>query len=126
MDYVIKKNDIKIVSIAIYDDINRGTLIPRYLNEEEILRYAVVVNHYLLDFKTGEVIYPVSTTPEGIIVSNIYANTMYAMEIYEFDKQTDEMLILAANVYENFVERQEMIKSKKLIPFPQKCLFYNK
>lgn len=125
MDYIIKKNDIKLVSIAIYDDIDRGILIPRELEEDEILRLAVYVNHYLLDLKTGEPIYPVVTTPDGVISSSIYANTMYVMELYEYENATDEQLMYSAQIYENFLEKQEMVKGKKLIPFPQRCLYYN-
>lgn len=126
MDYMITKSQILIVQIAIYDDIDRGILIPRELTEEEILRPAVFIDHHILDFKTGEEIFPVDVNCQGVIQSSIYANTMYAMETYAHPNPQDEHLLYACKIYEEFMAKQELIKQKKLIPFPQNCLFYNK
>ena len=125
MDYMITKSNILIIQIAIYDDINYGTLIPRELEEDEILRPAVFVDHHIIDFRTGEEIFPVEVNYQGVIQSNIFANTMYAMETYAHPNVTDDHLLYAVQIYEQFRQKQEMIKEKKLIPFPQRCLFYN-
>ena len=126
MDYIIKETNILIVQIAIYDDINNGILLPRELDEESILRPAVFVNNHIIDFKTGQEIFPVEVNHQGVIQSSIYANTMYAMETYKHPNVTQDYLLYAVQVYEKFKEQEEILKSDKIIKFPQKCLFYNR
>ena len=126
MDYKITKSQILLVHIAIYDDIHNGVLIPRDLKEEEMLRPAVFVNHHIIDLTTGDEIYTIKTDYNGVIESTIYRNTIYAMETYQYPDPSDELLLYALTQYEKFIKRQEEIKEKKIIPFPQKCLFYHK
>ena len=126
MDYMITKKDIYLVNIAIYDDINRGTLTPRELTDEEMIRHAVMVNNHLIDFETGQEIYPVEVNHNGAITSSIYANTMYIMELYEHPKVEDIHLLYAVQIYEKYLEKEKLFEEKKLIRFPQRCLFYNK
>ena len=121
MDYKITKDDFYIVSVAIYDDIYKGELIPRY--EENEARYAVLVNNILLDVNTGEQILPLETDYNGIIRSNVYSNRLYAQTIVKYDQATDEHLLIAAKTVEDFYKRQELIQQKKLIPLPTTLLF---
>ena len=102
MDYIIKESNIIIVQIAIYDDIHNGILIPRDLDEESILRPAVFVDHHIIDFRTGDEIFPVEVNHQGVIQSSIYANTMYAMETYAHPNVTDDHLLYAVKIYEEF------------------------
>ena len=51
---------------------------------------------------------------------------MYAMETYKHPNVTEDHLLYAVQVYEKFKEQEEILKSDKIIKFPQKCLFYNR
>lgn len=130
IDYMIKKTDIYCAQIIIYDDFKRidgiPQLIPRNLKEEETFRKVLITKDKIaIDFETGDQIFPLKYDGETkIVLCPVRRNTMYLVNLFRVEI-SDQDLEYAANLYKEFLRKQELIKARKLIPFPQNILTKN-
>ena len=118
-NYIITKDDIYIAEVVAFDDINGNYLMYKYLKKEATFRKVLVKDKLIIDFKTGEIIYPLNII-NGVIENTIFKDYMYCTYLIKpnLNQISDNDLLYASNLYKMFLERQKLIKQKKLILFP--------
>lgn len=118
-NYIITKNDIYISEVVAFDDINGNYLMYKSLKKEDTFRKVLVKDKLIIDFKTGDIIYPLNII-NGVIENTIFKDYMYCTYLIKpnLNQISDNDLLYASNLYKMFLERQELIKQKKLILFP--------
>lgn len=118
-NFLITKSDIYIAQVVAFSDIKNGYLIYKEFNNEDTFRKVLVKNKRIIDFKTGEIIYPLNII-NGITENTIYQNYLYCINLLKpnIENISDNDLIYAYNLYNSFLNKKELIKSKKLIIFP--------
>lgn len=122
MDYMITKDDFYYIEIIMYDSIIGERLIVKEIPKEERYRIAIFVNNKLIDIKTEtEILF--LNTDDGYIVGPIYKDKYYVLSMNPVKNVSDDLLIYAANLYERFEQKQELIKTRKLIEFPGKQIY---
>ena len=118
-NYIITKDDIYIAEVVAFDDINGNNLMYKDLKKEDTFRKVLVKDKLIIDFKTGEIIYPLNII-NGVIENTIFKDYMYCTYLIKpnLNQISDNDLLYASNLYKMFLERQKLIKQKKLILFP--------
>lgn len=118
-NYIITKDDIYIAEVVVFDDINGNYLMYKDLKKEDTFRKVLVKDKLIIDFKTGEIIYPLNII-NGVIENTIFKDYMYCTYLIKpnLNQISDNDLLYASNLYKMFLERQKLIKQKKLILFP--------
>jgi hypothetical protein len=94
------------------------------LSDDERYRKVLLKNNTVIDLATGELIYGLKAENDSVC-GPIYKNYMYCNKLIKLKDNmiSDNDMICASNKYINFLEKQELIKSRKLILFPQQRIF---
>ena len=148
MEYILTKNQILRAIVIKYKDIQNNILIPyknpcelKYVekknndgtinqslvlyegenHELEPTRLILFNDHKFIDLETGDELFELPNS-NGYIDGIIYQNQYYIIELLKC-KVSDELLTYATQVYEAFINRQNLIKQKKLIPFPKTRIY---
>lgn len=135
-DYVmIKKTDILVASTIKYSHLNNnGLVIDEEYNSKYYtydgddttlkcyLKKIVFIDKHFIDIDTGDELF-LLPNEHGLVKPPIYKNTIYIVNIYKAINVSDSDLTSAINAYKNFNEKQQLIKSKKLIPFQQERIY---
>ena len=148
MEYILTKNQILKAIVIKYKDIQNNILIPyknpcelKYVekknndgtinqslilyegenHELEPTRLILFNDHKFIDLETGDELFELPNS-NGYIDGIIYQNQYYIIELLKC-KVSDELLTYATQVYEAFINRQNLIKQKKLIPFPKTRIY---
>lgn len=122
-NYTIKKDHILLAAIVQYIDFDGYKLIRKEISDDDILHKVVFIDGKIIDFETGDEIQELKRDYEGYIDDIVLANKMYYHELYKCPKVTNKDLLYASKIYEYHLEKQQLIKEKKLIPFPSKQLY---
>lgn len=148
MEYILTKNQILRAIVIKYKDIQNNILIPyknpcelKYVekknndgtinqslilyegenHELEPTRLILFNDHKFIDLETGDELFELPNS-NGYIDGIIYQNQYYIIELLKCNV-SDELLTYATQVYEAFINRQNLIKQKKLIPFPKTRIY---
>ena len=148
MEYILTKNQILKAIVIKYKDIQNNILIPyknpcelKYVekknndgtinqslilyegenHELEPTRLILFNDHKFIDLETGDELFELPNS-NGYIDGIIYQNQYYIIELLKC-KVSDELLTYVTQVYEAFINRQNLIKQKKLIPFPKTRIY---
>lgn len=148
MEYILTKNQILRAIVIKYKDIQNNILIPyknpcelKYVekknndgtinqslilyegenHELEPTRLILFNDHKFIDLETGDELFELPNS-NGYIDGIIYQNQYYIIELLKCNV-SDELLTYATQVYEAFINRQNLIKQKKLIPFPKNRIY---
>ena len=148
MEYVLTKNQILKAIVIKYQGIQNNILIPyknpcelKYIetrekngtiNQSLVLyegenddleptRLVLFNDHKFIDLETGDELFELPNS-SGYIDGEIYQNQYYIIELLKCDV-SDELLMYASRIYENYLNRQNLIKQKKLIPFPKTRIY---
>lgn len=148
MEYILTKNQILRAIVIKYQGIQNNILIPYknpcelkyieiknndgtisnslilyegYNHELEPSRLILCNNHRFIDLETEDELYklPISN---GYIDGTIYENQYYIIDLLKCDV-SDELLLYASQVYNRFINRENLIKQKKLVNFPKKRIY---
>ena len=142
MEYILTKNQILKAIVIKYKDIQNNILIPyknpcelKYVekknndgtinqslvlyegenHELEPTRLILFNDHKFIDLETGDELFELPNS-NGYIDGIIYQNQYYIIELLKC-KVSDELLTYATQVYEAFINRQNLIKQKNLFLF---------
>ena len=142
MEYILTKNQILRAIVIKYKDIQNNILIPyknpcelKYVqkknndgtinqslilyegenHELEPTRLILFNDHKFIDLETVDELFELPNS-NGYIDGIIYQNQYYIIELLKC-KVSDELLTYATQVYEAFINRQNLIKQKNLFLF---------
>ena len=142
MEYILTKNQILKAIVIKYKDIQNNILIPyknpcelKYVekknndgtinqslilyegenHELEPTRLILFNDHKFIDLETGDELFELPNS-NGYIDGIIYQNQYYIIELLKC-KVSDELLTYVTQVYEAFINRQNLIKQKNLFLF---------
>ena len=117
---IISKKNIFYVLVTKYKELEDNHLIidETCFNQQ---RKVIFINNHCLDLETGEEIYQLNRE-YNFVIGPIYRNTAYISEICKYCP-SDKDILQAITIYYNFLEKQELIKRKKLIPFHQERIY---
>ena len=148
MEYILTKNQVLRAIVIKYKDIQNNILIPyknpcelKYVekknndgtinqslilyegenHELEPTRLILFNDHKFIDLETGDELFELPNS-NGYIDGIIYQNQYYIIELLKCNV-SDELLTYATQVYEAFINRQNLIKQKKLILFPKTRIY---
>ena len=136
-DYImIKKTDIFIVSTIRYSGSKNNLLVidKNYVApDSEIvkgldskikcyMRKVLYKNNHFIDIETGEELF-LHRDDDGLVEPPIYKNTTYIVNIYTAESVSSKDLLNAVETYKLFVEKEKLIKEKKLVLFPQERIY---
>lgn len=118
-DFIVTKDDIYIAEVISFSKREGGHLVYKDLTKKETFRKVLVKEKEIIDFKTGNIIYPLYMK-DNTIDSTIFKDYFYCINLIKPDirKISDKDLIYAYNLYAFFLEKRELINQKKLILFP--------
>lgn len=122
--FVIKKTDIIYVKIVKYAELNYNELISE--PDDGRLHKALIKNGILIDLETKEQIMPLSRDENGLVNGTVYQHVSYADYLVKPEGEllpTDDDLVHAANVYEEFLHKKDLYEEKKLLKFPNRRLY---
>lgn len=126
-DYIITKDRILLVDVVRFIDYTRYSLIMGEENlETEDLRKVVFVDGHMIDFETGDEIPELKNDSNGLVNCDIYYGILYWTQTYKCPEVTDDDLIYAAKIYDNFLAKQELFEEKKLLKFTPPLLYHPK
>lgn len=118
-NFIITKNDIYIAQVVSFIGVEETRLIYKDLSSDEIFRKVLLKDKTLIDFKTGDIIYPLNIV-DGVDESTIYKNHLYCINLMKpnIKQVSDNDLQYAVSLYDSFLNKKDLIKQKKLIIFP--------
>lgn len=100
-----------------------GSLYYEDATIEETMRLIIFADGKFFDLKTGDEIINIEND-DGLITGEIYANTMYVQNIYNYDEElTDELYNRGQEVYQMYLLKKRLIEERKLVLFQQKRLY---
>lgn len=136
-DYImIKKTDIFIVSTIRYSGSKNNLLVidKNYVAPDSkivkgldskikcYMRKVLYKNNHFIDIETGEELF-LHRDDDGLVEPPIYKNTTYIVNIYIPESVSSKDLLNAFETYKLFVEKEKLIKEKKLVLFPQERIY---
>ncbi len=118
-DFIVTKDDIYIAEVVSFSGREGNHLIYKNLTKKETFRKVLVKEKEIIDFKTGNIIYPLSMK-NNTINNTIFKDYFYCVNLIKPDikKISNNDLIYACNLYAFFLEKRELMNQKKLILFP--------